>query len=364
MKAFELRQEIETKVTELQTKLEARDKDGAKALDEEVRGLEELLAIQEKQEEREMKELESQKQTKKQEERGYVEMNTVNEMRALTKKIMGAEITDEERAAITTADNAPLFPKQFIAEVDKIKKGFGSLKEYCHVIPVTKMEGTKSVVDMSQNTLATIAEGTNIVDGALTSLDIAFKCVKVGLKNVLSSESVDDASVEIESLVKDNFVEIATVNENTKIVSILKTNATDVSDVIDYKGIQIVMDTMVPAARNGLVLVTNEDGFAYLKNLQDAQKRPLNLVTEMNGKYYFNGKELVVVDKTILAQSEGKTQIFITANMREAIKFFDRKAVTIERWRDPKNDTQNISILERFDVKKGGTTRSLKKIEF
>ncbi|MDA3732112.1 phage major capsid protein [Niameybacter massiliensis] len=364
MKAFELRQEIETKVTELQAKLEARDKDSAKALDEEVRGLEELLAIQEKQEEREMKELENQKQQNQKEERGNVEMSTVNEMRALTKKIMGVEMTDEERAVITTADNAPLFPKQFIEEVEKIKKGFGSLKEYCHVIPVTKMEGTKPVVDMNQNALSQIVEGTNIVEGTLASTDIAFKCAKVGLMDVLSAESVDDASVEIEGLVKENFAEIATVNENVKIVSIVKANATDVTDVTDYKGIQDTMDKMVPAVRNGLVLLTNEDGFAYLKNLQDAQKRPLNLVTEMGGKYFFNGKELVVVDKEILAPTAEGKNVFITANMREAVKFFDRKAITIEKWREPKNDTENISILERFDVKKGGTTRSLKKIEF
>lgn len=364
MKAFELRQEIENKVTELQTKLEARDKDGANALDTEIRELEEMLAIQERQEEREMKELENQRQQNQKEERGDVEMSTVNEMRALTKKIMGEQLTEEERAVIKTSDNAPLFPKQFIDEVEKIKKGFGGLKEYCHVIPVNRMEGTKPVVDMNQNALQAIAEGANIVEGALASTEISFKCAKVGLMDVLSSESVDDAAVEIESLVKENFAEIATVNENVKIVSIVTTNATEVADVTDYKGIQDTMDKMVPAARNGLVLLTNEDGFAYLKNLQDAQKRPLNLVTEMNGKYYFNGKELLVVDKEILTPSETKTQIFITANMREAVKFFDRKAVTIEKWRDPKNDTENISILERFDVKKGGTVRSLKKIEF
>lgn len=359
MKTFELKQEIETKADELKEKLEARDVESSKQLSQEIRELEDLLKIQEEQEEREMKEIKSQKST---EERGDLEMSTVNEMRALTKKIMGEQLTEEERAVIKTSDNAPLFPKQFIDEVEKIKKGFGGLKEYCHVIPVNRMEGTKPVVDMNQNALQAIAEGTNIVEGALASTEISFKCAKVGLMDVLSSESVDDAAVEIEALVKENFSEIATINENTKIVNILKENASVVESVTDYKGIADEMDKMVPAARNGLVLLTNEDGFAYLKNLQDAQKRPLNLVTEMNGRYYFNSKELVVVDKAILAPDSG-TQIFIIANMREAVKFFDRKAITIEKWRDPKNDTENISILERFDVKKGGTTRSLKKIE-
>lgn len=360
MKTFELRQEIETKSAQLLEKLEARDLEGSKALNEEIRELEELLHMQEEQEAREMKEIKTQKTLKT--EGNDVKM--VNEMRALTKQLMGETLTDEERAVITTADNAPLIPKQFIAEVEKIKKGFGGLKEYTHVIPVNRMEGTKPVVDMNQNTLSVIAEGTNIVEGALTSSDIAFKCVKVGLMDVLSAESVDDAAVEIEALVRENFAEIATVNENVKIVSILKTNATADATVTDHKGLAEAMDKMVPAVRGGLVVVTNEDGFAYLKNLQDTQKRPLNLVTEVGGKYYFNGKELVVVDKEILAAGTAGKNIFITANMREAVKFFDRKAVTIEKWRDPKNDTTCISILERFDVKKGASTRSLKKIEF
>ena len=359
MKTFELKQEIGTKSAQLQEELEARDLEGSKALDKEIRELEELLHMQEEQEAREMKEIQSQKTLKTEGN----EVKMVNEMRALTKQLMGETLTDEERAVITTADNAPLIPKQFIADVEKIKKGFGGLKEYTHVIPVHRMEGTKPVVDMNQNTLSVIAEGANVVEGALTSSDITFKCVKVGLMDVLSAESVDDAAVEIEALVKENFAEIATVNENVKIVAILKANATADATVTDYKGLAETMDKMVPSVKNGLVVVTNELGFAHLKNLQDAQKRPLNLVTEMGGKFYFNGKELVVVDSEILSGTSGKN-IFITANMKEAVKFFDRKAVTIEKWRDTKNDTTCISSLERFDVKKGSSTRSLKKIEF
>lgn len=360
MKIEELRQEIETKTKELGEKIEARDVESAKALREEIRQAKELLTIAEEKEADEKRDLENQRNNEESREK---DMEKVNEFRAIVKKVMGVEMTAEERATIKTTDNAPLFPKEFINDLEKIKKGFGSLKEYCHVIPVTKMEGTKPVIDMNQNTLQDIAEGADILEGSLVSTEISFKCTKVGLSDVLSSESVDDASVDIEALAKENFAEIATVNENVKIMNIVKTNATDVT-VTEYKDMNKVMDGMVPAVRNGLVLITNENGFAYLKNLQDAQKRPLNLVTEMNGKYYYNGKELVVVDKEIVAPTDPLKNIFITANMREVVKFFDRKAITIERWRQPKNDTQNISILERFDVKKGGTVRSLKKMEF
>ena len=66
----------------------------------------------------------------------------VNEMRAITKSIMGKELSKEERAAVKTSDNAAVLPKQFINELEEIKKGYGSLKEYCDVKKVTKNEGS------------------------------------------------------------------------------------------------------------------------------------------------------------------------------------------------------------------------------
>ena len=85
----------------------------------------------------------------------------------------------------------------------------------------------------------------------------------------------------------------------------------------------------------------------------------------MNGKYYFHGKELVVVDDSLLTATESKSYIFIVANAKEAVKFIDRKAVTLARSTEAgfKDDTVKIRILERFDVIKG-STRSIKKIEF
>jgi len=48
--------------------------------------------------------------------------------------------------------------------------------------------------------------------------------------------------------------------------------------------------------------------------------------------------------------------------MKEAVKFFDRKQVTIAKAEKFENDTKMLRILERIDVKKG-STRSIKKME-
>jgi HK97 family phage major capsid protein len=363
MKIEELKQEITTKTKELGNKIEARDVDGAKALKEEIRQAKELLKLAEEQEAEERQSLESQKNN---ERRGNEKMEKVNEFRSAVKSIMGKEITPEERATITTVDNSAVIPKQFVNQLQEIKKGFGSIKEYTDIIPVTKNEGTIPVVDLDQNTLPEVGEGDNIVDGTLVTTDLSFKCAKHGLIQSLSSETVDDAEIEIEGLVKKNFAEIVTVAENTKILKVIKDNATAIDGATNYEGIQMAMDKSLPSVKAGLVTITNVEGFAYLKNEKDAQKRPLNLVTEMNGRYYFNGKELIVVDDTLLPiVTEGKTKIFYIANMKEAVKFCDRKAVTIARSTEAgfRDDTVKTRILERFAVCKG-STRSIKRIEF
>ncbi|MGG7210365.1 phage major capsid protein [Clostridium baratii] len=360
MTIAEIKQAIESKKAEARSFTDAKDLTNANKAMEELRTLKETLKIEEELAEEEARDLNNQRENR----RGDGEMGKVNEMRAIVKKMMGAEMTQEERANISTVDNGAVIPKQFVNQLQEIKKGYGSLKEYADVITVTKNEGTIPVVDLDQNTLPEVNEGDNIVDGTLVTTDLKFKCKKHGLIQSLSSEVVEDAEVEIEGLVNKNFAEIVTVAENTKIMKVLKDNATDISGTT-YEDIQLTIDKSLPSVKAGLATYTNTNGFAYLKNLKDGQKRPLNLVTEMNGKYIFHGKELVVVDDSLLTPAEEKSYVFIVANAKEAVKFMDRKAVTIAKSAEAgfRDDTVKIRILERFDVVKG-STRSVKKIEF
>lgn len=357
----ELRQLLEQKKGEARGLLET-DVAKAEEVMKEVRELKKKITLMEEIEAEEKKDLENQRDKKnKTKEDGRI---VVSEMRSIAKSIMGKELTEEERANIKTTDNAAVVPKQFVNQLQEIKKGFGSLKEYCDVIIVTKNEGTIPVVDLDQNTLPDVSEGDNITDGTLVTTELTYKCKKVGLIQSLTSELVEDAEIEIESLVNKNFAEITVVTENTRILKVLKDNATEVESPKDYSDIQMTIDKSVPAVKYGLVTFTNTDGYAYLKNLKDNQNRPLNLVTEVNGKYYFHNKELVVVDDTLLTATPSK-KIFIVANPKEAVKFIERKGVTIARSTEAgfRDDTVKLRILERLDVIKGAT-RSIKKIEF
>lgn len=362
MNINELRSEVTAKTEELGKKIEARDVEGAKALKEEIRQAKELLKIAEEKENEERAELENQKGN---EERGNKNMEKVNEFRAVVKHVMGKDITTEERDTIKSVDNSAVIPKQFVNQLIEIQKGYGSLKELCDVVPVTKNEGTIPVIDLDQNELAEVVEGEDIVDGKFVSTDVPFKCAKVGLIQSLSSETVDDAEVEIENLVKKNFSNIATAKENAKILKVIKDNATVVSGAVSYEDLENAIDGSLPSVKAGLVTLTNISGYVKLKNMKDSQKRPLNLITvDANGIEYFHTKPIVHIEDTLLPATEGKTVYYI-ANMKEAVKYCDRNAVTIARSTEAgfKDDTIKLRILERFIPVKG-STRSIKKIEF
>ncbi|KOC32547.1 phage major capsid protein [Clostridium botulinum] len=354
----ELRALLESKKDEIRGFIANKEVEKAEKAVQEKRNLEKLIKIAEEEEKEEKRDLENQRENKTN------KTGEVDEFRAIVKNVMGEEITPEERATIKSSDNSAIIPKQFVNKLQEIKKGFGSLKSYCDIIPVTKNEGTIPVVDLDQNEFPEVAEGDNIIDGKLVTKDIPYKCSKHGLIQSLSSETVDDAEIEIEGLAKKNFTEIVTTCENTKIIKVITENATEVQGATSYEDIQTTMDSALPAVKAGLITLTNTAGFSYLKNLKDKNGRPLNLVTVLGGKYYFNEKELVVADAELVKATKGKN-IFYSLNWKEAVKFCDRNAVTLARSTEAgfRDDTVKIRILERFGVVKG-STRSIKKIEF
>ena len=357
-----LQEQLEAKKLEIRSFLDEKKADEATKAVEEKREIEKLIKASEELEADEKRDLESQK-AKKVEGKKVAE---VNEFRSIVKTVMGMETTVEERAAVTTAENAAVLPNQFINKIIELQKGYGSLKGLCDIIPVFKNAGTIPVIDLDQNAMLDVLEGTDIVDGTLVTTDVPFTVSKVGLIQTLTSEVIDDAEVEIESLVNKNFANIATAKENIKILAIVKTNAVAVSVTpTAYTDIENAIDSALPSVKKGLSVLTNVTGYVHLKNQKDANKRPLDLITVVNGVEIFHGIPINYVEDALLPITATKTQVFYVGNLVEAVKFCDRKAVTVARSTEAgfKDDTVKIRILERFGVVKG-SVRSLKKIEF
>lgn len=363
MNKDKLIQEIRTKTEELKKKIETRDVEGAKTLKEEIRATKDLLKIIEEEEEEEKRDLKNQRDKKDTQTKMQV-----NEMRSLTKAILGKEkLSEEERAVVKIADNQAIVPKQFINELEELRKGYGSLKNLCNVIPVTSESGTKPCVDLDQgDELDIVLEGDDIEDDSVATTQIDYKVNKIGKLIKLSSELVDDAVVDIENMAKTVFLEKAVRAENARILNIINSNATDLTiadGAVGHKVFAKEMDNQVPAVRAGLVTLVNSNLYSEWKNAEDKQGRNLNLITNINGQDYFNGKPINEFDDSLIKLTDGKTKIAYMVNMKEAVKFFDREQTTVAKAEKFENDTKMLRILERIDVKKG-STRSIKKLEF
>ena len=116
----ELRQLLEQKKVEARGLLEI-DLAKAEKTMEEVRELQKKIALYEEIEEQEKRDLENQR-NQKNKGKGNDNM-AVNEMRAITKSVMGHKLTEEERAAVVSSGNAAVLPKQFVNQLQEIKKG-------------------------------------------------------------------------------------------------------------------------------------------------------------------------------------------------------------------------------------------------
>ena len=229
----ELRQLLEQKKVEARGLLET-DLVKAEKTMEEVRELQKKISLYEEIEAEEKRDLENQRNRNNQRKRD--ENMPVNEMRAIAKKLMGVEMTEEERKAIKISDNATLVPKEFVNQLQEIKKGYGSLKEYCDVISVTKNSGTIPVVDLDQNSkLGDVTEGDVIADGTFVTTEIAFTCKKVGLIQtlIIPSFSVVVANSAKFLLTRPSISISASSTENEGIIKVLKDNATTVESPTD-----------------------------------------------------------------------------------------------------------------------------------
>lgn len=144
----------------------------------------------------------------------------------------------------------------------------------------------------------------------------------------------------------------------------MNTNATAIEEATDYTALENVMAEALPAVKAGLITLCNVEGYAHLKNMKDKQGRNMNLITTIGDTEYFNGKPIVTFDSSLVTPTLDKKKVFYSLNMKEAVKFIQRKDITIARSNEAgfNDDTIKLRILERFDVTKG-STRSIKKIE-
>lgn len=363
MKSKELLKLIKSKRDEARGMMDTGDMTGAKKIAEELRGLEDDLETALTIEGSELRDLRANGTVipvgGKDEERQFTKED---ELRSIGKHILGLPLNDEERGLVTVADNGALLPQGYVNDVMLLRDGYPSLKKFVHVIPVTTKTGKMPVAQLGSNKLAKLSSDQPIDTGAANTKPVNYDVADYGKFVPIERSLTDDEVVGIiENILLVDFAEGSVEIENEEIIGIIEANKKDVTGT-SHEDVEKAIDTLVPAARAGAITITNTAGFTYLKNKKDKIGRPLNLITYVNGQAMFNNKPIIEVSDDIIAPN-GEKFTYYVANLKEAVKFFDRKGIEITKSTEFLfNKNQDcLRAIERFDAKLGDA-RSCKKV--
>ena len=362
MTIAERKQEIADMQSQLKEFIEKRDVESAKAKKEEIRQAKELLAIEEEEAEEAVRAAEQKIEERKEndEQMEQREINKELEYRALVKYMMGKNLTEEERAAVTTSNvnsnSGAIIPSEFINKVDLIRAGYVALKDYCDVIPVTSDNGKMPTTELNEE-LADLEEDVDLIESMIATKEVDYKVKDLGLLKSVANSTLEDSAVSfIDGILAPNFA-VASINkENKMITSIIGSSSKSVTVAADAKVEDVLEKTIlkeVPSIRQGLIVITNPEGYAHISSLKDVSGRKDDRVTEVNGKLYFKGKEVVEIDEARLpALSSTKTMVFYVVNAK-FIKFFDRKQMEIAKSTEAgfKANKTLVRAIERVDIK-------------
>lgn len=353
MTVQELREAINTKTEEINGYLESRDADKAEEALAEKRKLQKLLAVKEAIDDEEREDLGKQRDQKEKRTTG-----AVSELRAAVKfalKGKGA-LSDEERAAVNIDGNAAILPEQFVNDIQVLREGFPSLKNHCHIIRATSNHGKMPFAKIGGKKLTKYKSGTKLTGEAANTEDIQYAIENYGALVPIANDLQEDEAVNIvQEVIKPDFAEAGVNTENDEILKIVEANAVDKSTgAKDWRDVKKVIDGVLPTLRARTVVITNLSGSVYLKSQEDKNGRNLDLVKNVNGKEYFENKELITLSDEALTVSSTTKAVFYVVNLYALVKFFERKGYTVSTDKSVffESDELALKVQERFDCEK------------
>lgn len=288
--------------------------------------------------------------------------------RAFNKAILGKPMTEEEmsympnvvdaagtpgQVGATPAKGGYLLPEEQFNRLLEYRRGLVALKNLCEIIPVNRRSGSIPVLLDDTSELTNFDELNEIAQKDIDFSQIAFDVKDYGEIIPSSNTLLEDIDIDLVSVIGRRFTRKAVRTENTKILALLKTLTA--AAITDYKGIKTALNkSLDPALLDGSVIVTNQDGFDYLDQIELDNGAPLlQPVLTDKTKKQFGGFEIVTLSNAQLATTSNKIPFFV-GNLSEFAKFFDRKLVTIDA-SEHAGFTKNalfLRAIERFDVAK------------
>lgn len=343
-KSTELYMDLEALKNEIKALQEQGKVEDAYAKLEEVKALKQEIEVQKEIEKEEIENF-----------KGEQVMNTVeqaNEIVAFNKAVLGKPLSEMENALVesTDANGGYLVPRDQKTQIEELKRNLISLKELCNVIPVGTMAGSMPLEVHADDTLTDFDECDEINQSQITFGQVTWKLKNKGDIIPISNVLLQDEKANLTDYIGKRFAKKAVRTENKDIITELaKATA---SEGADYTQIEKVLNVELdPAISANAVIITDQDGFAYLDSLEDGQGRRL-LTNDLKDETVkrFKGRRIVVLPNESISKTA--THEFFVGDMSQYLAFFDREVYEVASSKEAgfTKNTTYMRVIERYDV--------------
>ena len=340
------------KAKECRALVEGKQKE-VEALKADIKVAEEKRALEDEKAkaEEELRALKSQIENSK---GGNLKMETRSFDNALTEIKKGNTVSNRAINVAGVGTKA-VIPEQFITEIEALKAGYGALKPYTHVIPVSTLDGRKPVHKFGGK-LVKLTAGNKLDASNVTFTEMKFACEAYGDIVEVDNQLMEDSAIDIFGVVRDEFAGKAVASENNEILEVMATMATKtltLSQSTETAIDQIVTAKMgyKPAVRRGMAIFAVGEFIGRLKNEAIVDGKRDERVQVIGETLYIDGMEVVEIDKDQMNVTDSADVVAYLGNPH-AIKFFDRKTIEIAMSTEVlfEYNAKAMRVIERFDV--------------
>lgn len=249
---------------------------------------------------------------------------------------------------VKKADTTKITSEELVTTPIREIKTTVDLKPFTTIYPAKKASGKYPILKKATSKMVSVAElekNPKLAKPEFEQVDWSVETYRGAIP--VSQESVDDADVDLISIVAETVGQIKVNTTNAAIANVLKSfTAKTVANVDDIKKIlNIDLDPAYDVA-----FVVSQSFYQILDTLKDGNGRYLlqDSITAVTGKVLL-GKPVFVLSDEILGAS-GEAKAFI-GDFKRGVLFADRKDLGL-RWADNEIYGQYLQAVLRFGVKK------------
>lgn len=247
----------------------------------------------------------------------------------------------------TPADGGYTVPEDISTLVEERREAKASLIDLVSVETVSTNKGSRTFKKRSQQTGFTkVGEGGKITKSSTPQFErIDFEISKYAGYLPITNELLEDTDTNIVNTIVEWLGDESRVTRNKIILDLIKTQSEkELNGLDDIK--KTLNVTLGSAFKSTSVIVTNDDGLQYLDTLKDNEGKYVlqpNPADPMQLRLCAGATTIPVrvIPNEDLPTDSNKTP-FIIGDLKEGIRFFDRKRLTI--------NTSNVAAIGELNA--------------